>query len=164
MNTCPNGASDGTLVVTVMAAVPFFPLPLCVAVIVADPGPMPVTNPLPLTAATVPSLVAQVRDRPESGFPFPSRAVAENCTVPPTSRLAVAGVTITDATGTSVAVAVNVTAWSPPTLAVRVFVPGVGPSVQLPTVAIPSWAVVGDAAVTLPPPEEIGRASCRERV
>src|SRR5207249_10660749 len=159
MNTCPNGASDGTLVITVMAAVPLFPLPLCVAVIVADPGPTPVTNPLPLTAATVPSLVAQVTDRPESGFPLPSRAVAESCTVPPTGRLAVAGVTVTDATGTSVAVAVNVMAGSPPTLAVRVFVPGVGPRVQLPTVAIPSRAVVGDAPVTLPPPEATAKAT-----
>src|SRR5207248_3730089 len=57
---------------------------------------------------------------------------------------------------------------SPVAVAVSVFAPAVVPSVQLPTVAIPSLPVLGVAVVMLPPPEatakEIGRASCRVRV
>ena len=55
----------------------------------------------------------------------------------------------------SVPVAVNVTGdpTSPSAVAVRVFVPAVGPSVQLPTVAMPEALVLGLSAVIEPPPE-----------
>jgi hypothetical protein len=52
----------------------------------------------------------------------------------------------------SVASAVKVTEVRPALDAVRVFVPTLGPRIQLPTVAIPFVPVVAVAAVTLPPP------------
>lgn len=51
-----------------------------------------------------------------------------------------------------VAVAMNVTAVNPATVAVNWFVPGAGPSVQPPTVAMPELLVVCVAPVTEPPP------------
>src|SRR5438046_10101453 len=58
-------------------------------------------------------------------------------------------------TGPTVPVAVNVTGLplipDPVAVAVSVFVPAVGASVQLPTVAIPSVPVVGVAPVAQPP-------------
>src|SRR5216684_300925 len=89
-------------VVTVIVAVPLFAS--LVAVIVAAPAAIPVTTPLPLTVATPALLVAQVIVRPVRGFPFASFGVAVNCTVCPTATLAVAGLTVTDATGTLVTV------------------------------------------------------------
>jgi hypothetical protein len=50
------------------------------------------------------SLDCHVMTRPVSGFPFASLGVAFNWTVWPTCRLAVAGLTVTDATGTLVTV------------------------------------------------------------
>ena len=57
--------------------------------------------------------------------------------------------------GPAVPVAVNVTGlpWSEPDVAVRVLVPAVLPSVQLPTVAMPLALVVCSAPVMLPPPD-----------
>src|SRR5712692_2202845 len=92
----PDGA------VTVTPAVPL--CPSLVAVIVAKPAATPVTKPIPLTVATPALLVAQVIVRPVRGFPLASFGVAVNCTVCPTWILAVAGLTVTDATGTFVAV------------------------------------------------------------
>src|SRR5205823_12869224 len=88
-------ASTGTGV-TVMLAVPLFPS--LVAVIVAVPAAFPVTSPLALTVAIAVLLLAHVTTRPASGVPLPSFGVAASCTVPPTSTLAVAGPTPTDAT------------------------------------------------------------------
>jgi hypothetical protein len=51
-----------------------------------------------------------------------------------------------------VAVAVNVTGGKPATVAVIVFTPADGPSVQLPTVATPLAFVVAAAPVSEPPP------------
>src|SRR2546422_7782838 len=52
--------------------------------------------------------------------------------------------------GRGVAVAVNVTlAFKPATVAARAFEPGVGPRVQLPTVAIPLVLVVAGLPLTL---------------
>ena len=70
------------------------------AVIVADPAPAAVTNPVALTVATEPLVVDQVTARPINGLPFASLGVAVSCAVCPTLRLAVAGLTATDATGT----------------------------------------------------------------
>src|SRR2546421_295877 len=104
---CPTGtlADDGVTVteatgtgalVTVMVAVPLFPS--LVAVIVAVPAPLAVTNPVRLTVATVVSLDDQVTARPESGLPLSSLGVALSCTVRPTGTLAIAGLTVTVAT------------------------------------------------------------------
>src|SRR5690348_14207708 len=87
--------------VTVIAAVPL--CPSLVAVIVAEPAAPPLTKP-PLTVATAALFVAHVITRPLSGLPLASLGVAANCTVCPTWTLAVAGLTVTDATGTFVAV------------------------------------------------------------
>src|SRR5436309_4242234 len=88
--------------VTVIAAVPFWPSLL--AVIVAVPAAPPVTSPFPLTEATAALLVAHVTVRPLSGLPFASFGVAASCAVWPTITLADAGLTDTDATGTTVTV------------------------------------------------------------
>src|SRR5437773_554307 len=99
--------------VTVMADVPFFPS--LVAVIVAEPAATPVTNPLALTVATVVSLLTHVPARPVRGVPFESFGVAVSSVVAPTVTLAVAGLTVTDATGTLVAVIVAEPAATPVT-------------------------------------------------
>ena len=84
--------------VTVMVDVPLFPSD--VAVMVAEPAVAPATRPLLVTLATLGLLLDQDTTRPDSGVPFASLGVATSCTVPPTVRLAVAGVTSTVATGT----------------------------------------------------------------
>src|SRR3989454_3573443 len=83
---------------TVAAAVPL--CPSLVAVIVAAPAATPVTSPVEDTVATAGVPDAQVTDRPESTLPAASFRVVVSCTVAPTSTTAVAGLTVTDATGT----------------------------------------------------------------
>src|ERR1051325_9558480 len=85
-----------------MAAEPV--LPPLVAEIVALPTVTPDTSPEALTAATAPLLVVQVMVRPLSAFPAESRAVALSCSVLPTATPAEAGLTVTEATGTTVTV------------------------------------------------------------
>ena len=70
--------------------------------IVAEPAATPLTRPLPLTVATPTLLLAQVTVRPLSAPPLASLGVAVSCTVCPVCTLAVAGLTLTDATGTIV--------------------------------------------------------------
>ena len=82
---------------TVIAAVPLFPSPL--AVIVAEPTPIPVTNPLGETVATLGALEAQLTVRPLSSLPAASFKLVANWVVAPTSTVAVVGVTLTVATG-----------------------------------------------------------------
>src|ERR1051325_1183351 len=65
--------ATGTLV-TVIAAVPL--LPSLVAVIVADPGAMPVTLPFTSAPATAVLLLDHVTVRPDIGLPLPSCGVA----------------------------------------------------------------------------------------
>src|SRR3989442_543257 len=93
-------------VLTVIVAVPLCPSE--VAVIVAAPAVTPVTSPLALTVATAGLLLAQVTVRPLRGLPFASLGVAASCTVWPTCTDAVAGLTVTDATGTVLTVIVAV--------------------------------------------------------
>src|SRR6266480_1017113 len=88
--------------ITVIAAVPL--LPSLVAVIVAEPAATPVTKPLLLTVATAVLLLDHVTTRPVRVPPAESLVTAESCRVPPTKRLADAGLTVTDATGTIVTV------------------------------------------------------------
>src|SRR5438045_3859490 len=87
---------------TVSVAAPLWPS--LVAVIVAGPPATPVARPLPLTVATAVLLLAHVTVRPVSVFPAESLDTAVNCCVAPTRRLADAGLTVTDATGTFVTV------------------------------------------------------------
>src|SRR5207249_1283565 len=102
--------ATGTLV-TVIAAVPL--LLSLVAVIVADPAATPLTSPLPLTVATAVLPLAHVTTRPESALPLASFGVAVSCWVCPGCRLTVAGLTVTDATGTHVTVTAPVSLFCP---------------------------------------------------
>jgi hypothetical protein len=92
--------------VTVTADVPVFVS--LVAVIVAAPAAMPVASPVALTLAFVVSLLDHVTTRPASGLPALSLGVAVSWSVPPASRLAGAGVTVTVETGTTVTVIADV--------------------------------------------------------
>src|SRR5713226_760207 len=90
--------SDATgTVVTVRVAVPLFPSE--VAVIVAGPDARAVATPFASTVATLGALLVQMTARPVNGLPVASSGVATNCSVAPTKRLALAGLTATDATG-----------------------------------------------------------------
>src|SRR5438445_13511665 len=93
--------ATGTLV-TVMADVPLFPS--LAAVIVAEPAATPLTNPLAETVAMAALLVAQVTTRPLRAVGSASCREAVNWVVAPTVILAVAGLTVTEATGTVVTV------------------------------------------------------------
>src|SRR5437764_9359488 len=96
-----NGPEDA--VRTVIDAVPL--LPSLVAVIVTGPpAATPVTSPLPFTLAIVLSLDVQVITRPVNGLPLASLGVALSCTICPVATLAVAGATVTVATGTGATV------------------------------------------------------------
>ena len=93
--------ATGTMMdVTVL--VPLFPS--LVAVIVADPAATAVTRPPAETVATAGALLDHVMTRPLSTLPAESFVVALSCAVPPTTTLAVAGATVTVATGTTVTV------------------------------------------------------------
>src|ERR1043166_1858148 len=94
--TATEATATGAGAVTVNAAVPVFP-PL-LAEMVAEPAVTPVTSPLADTVATAALLLLQAKLCPASVLPAASFATAASCEVPPTVRLAVAGVTATDAT------------------------------------------------------------------
>src|SRR2546427_316452 len=97
--------ATGTLV-TVMADVPL--CPSLVAVIVAEPAATPVTNPLAQTVATAGVLVAHGTAPPMGAAPFASAGGAVHRVVPPTVPAAPARLTVTEATGTFVTMAVAV--------------------------------------------------------
>lgn len=99
--TGPGGAAA-----TVIVAEPVFPFD--VAVIVAVPTDTPVTTPPDETVALEELLVVQVMDAPGTTAPSASRAIAESVVVAPTLTVAVAGVTVTVATGFGVMVTVAV--------------------------------------------------------
>src|SRR5439155_1349285 len=99
MKTWPNLGVPVAWEVTVMAEVPV--LPSLVAVMVAGPAATPVTSPLPFTVANAVALLDQDTARPGRAVPFASLGVAVSWTVLPASTLADAGVTVTEATGTT---------------------------------------------------------------
>src|SRR5207247_11230696 len=113
------------ILLTVIAAVPL--LPSLVAVIVTDPAATPKTSPLALTVAMAVLLLAHVTVRPDSRLPAESFGVAVSCTVCPTSTEAVAGLTVTDATGTFLTVIAAVPLL-PPLLPVIVADPAATPA------------------------------------
>ena len=94
-NTVPG---FGTIAVNVIADEPLWPS--LVAVIVAVPAATPLISPLPFTVATAGALLAQVTTRPLSGLPLASLELAASWALAPTCTLAVAGLTVTDATAT----------------------------------------------------------------
>ena len=73
-------------------------IPPLVAVMVAVPAATPVASPLPDTVATAALLEAHVTACPVITFPDASLSVTPNAYVPPTTTLADAGVTVTEAT------------------------------------------------------------------
>jgi hypothetical protein len=104
-------AGDGVTVtvatgtgVTVTEAVPLFPSAVAV-IVTGPPGATPVTRPvLAFTVAAATLLELHEIPRPVRTFPFASFVVATSCWVAPAITLAVAGVTVTLATGTRVTV------------------------------------------------------------
>ena len=92
---------------TLIVAVPLFPS-LAAVMATGPPVATPITSPVALTVATPTLLLVHVTVRPGRGFPALSFAVAMSCTVSPTAMPAVAGVTVTDATGTGFTVIVAV--------------------------------------------------------
>src|SRR6266699_1298111 len=103
-------------------------LPSLVAVIVADPAVTPLASPVALTAATAALLLAQVIVRPVRTLPAESLVVAVSCCVAATKMLAVAGVTVTEATGTIATVTVtDAVALFPSLVTVIVAVPAATP-------------------------------------
>src|SRR5437879_6147143 len=85
-----------------MLAVPL--LPSLVGVIVAEPAITPVTKPAASTMATAGLLLPHVTTRPVSVLPAESFVTADNCLVPLMAMLAEAGLTVTEATGTTMTV------------------------------------------------------------
>src|SRR5438128_1945878 len=149
-------------VVTVIAAVLVFPS--LVAVMVAEPGATPVTWPLGLTVATVVSLLFHVTVRPARVPPAESFGVAVTCVVCPTRIEAVAGETVTEATGTVVTVIAAVLVF-PSLVAVIVAEPGATPvtwplELTAATLVLPLIHVTV-RPVSVPPAESFGVAvSC----
>ena len=131
--------------------------PSLVVVIVVLPAPTAVTTPVEDTVATVGTLDVQVTVRPVNTLPLPSFVTAVSAAVPPTSRLALVGVTVMDATGTFETVTVAVPLF-PSLVAVMVAVP-TATAVTTPvfdTVAT-AWAL--DAQVTTRPDTSVPFAS-----
>src|SRR2546430_1662642 len=97
---------------TVIVAIPLFPS--LVAVIVAVPAATPVTSPAADTVATDVALVAHERPRPSSGLPADAVGVAGGCSVRPTARLGVGGLTATEAPRPWIPAIAAVSASEPP--------------------------------------------------
>jgi hypothetical protein len=138
-DTETDATGTGAGVLTVIAAVPV--LVSLNAVIVAVPAAMVVTRPDPETVLTAVLLELQVTTRPVSTLLFASRVTAESCTVPPTTRVEVAGDTDTDATGAGAGAVTVIAAEAicPSLDAVMVALPAATAvtSPELETVAIP---------------------------
>jgi hypothetical protein len=83
---------------TVIADVPVF-VSLVAVITTGPPAATPVTRPVASTVATALLLELHVTVRPLSTVPFASFVTAVSCCVPPTTMLAVGGVTVTVATG-----------------------------------------------------------------
>src|SRR2546422_897711 len=139
---CPTGAlpdggataTDATgALLTVMLALPLWPS--LVAEMVAEPVATAVTSPPALTVAAAPFQLVHPTPRPDSGLPFASLGIAVSWTVPPACRLAAAGVTATDATGTA-ATAIAAVPLCPSLVAVIVAEPAATPVTRPPAFTV----------------------------
>ena len=101
-------------------------IPSAVAVIVAEPGALPVTSPVAETVATDGLELNQVTVMPASTLPFASLRVLTNCLDCPAIRTNKGGLTVTDATGRSETVMIAVPVF-PCAVAVIVAEPGAIP-------------------------------------
>src|SRR5438094_1909250 len=131
-----------------MLAVPLWPS-LVAVMATGPPAATPVTSPLPFTLAIALLLDCHVIVRPVNGLPVASFGVAVSWTVPPVGTLAVAGVTVTDATGTAVTVMADVPLL-PSLVAVMVAEPAPLP-VTSPLELTPATDVLFDDHVTTRP-------------
>src|SRR5439155_924875 len=143
--------ATGTIA-TVTLAVPLFPS--LVAVIVADPAATPVTSPAADTVAIAVFELVHATPRPVSTFPAASFGVALSCVVAPTKTFAVAGLTVTEATGTLDTVTAAVPA-CPSLVAVIVTAPTATPVTRplaetVPTAPLPVVQVSARPLRTLP--------------
>ena len=138
--TCPGETITALAgrAVTLIVADPL--LPSLVAVIVAVPAATAVTSPSDETEATVLLFEDQETARPVIVAPEASRNLADSRVVCPTTRLLVAGVTSTPATGTSATVIVA-TALFPSDEAVMMAAPAPR------AVTIPSATVATEASL-----------------
>src|SRR5436190_956584 len=141
--------ATGTSRATVTAAVPLFPS-LVAVIVTGPPAALPVTNPLPSTVAVLELLVAHVTVRPVSVSPLASFVVAANCTVALTAIVAVAGATVTEATGTGMTVMLAVLLF-PSLVAVMVIGPPTFCAVTSP------FASLVAVIVTVPTPVPVTR-------
>lgn len=114
--TVATGASETATVALAL-------IPSLVAVIVALPAPTAVTTPLADTVAIDGALDVHVTTRPDNTVPVASEVTAEIVVVMPTTRVALVGVTTTDATGTAETVTVLLPL-CPSLVAVIVALPG----------------------------------------
>src|SRR5437773_4391518 len=146
MNTCPNCDVPGG--VTVIADVPLRPS-LVAVIVTGPPDATPLTSPLPFTLAIALLLDCQVTTRPVNGLPLASLGVAVSCTVLPTATPAVAGVTVTDATGTAVTVMAAVPLW-PSLVAVIVAEPATFPVTSPVPVTVATGVLLLDHATGRP--------------
>src|SRR6266550_4143702 len=136
---------------TVTTDVPLLPS-LVAVIVVVPPLARSVTSPLGETVATVGVLDVHATVRPVSVVPLASLRVTVSCTVPPTERVAGAGLTTTVATGISATVTVALPV-RPSLMAVIVAVPTVPP--------VTSPLGDTDATVSALPAESFGVAvSC----
>ncbi len=101
-------------------------MPSTVARIAAEPSATAVTSPVPDTVAMAVFALLHATTRPVNTFPAASRATAVACVVCPTSSVAAARFTLTDATGTGTTV-IALEPTTPSTVASMRVVPGVTP-------------------------------------
>ena len=137
---------------TVTLAVPL--CPSLVAVIIADPAATPVTSPAADTVAIAVFELVQLITRPLSTLPAASLVTALSCVVAPTTTVAVAGFTTTEATGTVDTVTAAVPA-CPSLVAVIVTAPTATPVTRplaetVPTAPLPVVQVSARPLRTLP--------------
>src|SRR6266567_3785717 len=119
------------------------------------PAATPVTSPVALTVAVDVLLLAQVMERPVRVFPAESFVVAMSWIVPPTTMLPLAGLTVTEATGTTVTLAVPL---FPSLVAVIVAGPAATP-ITSPVASTPAMAALLVAQVMVRPARELPFAS-----
>src|SRR5437899_2256885 len=153
--------ATGTIA-TVTLAVPLFPS--LVAVIVADPAATPVTSPAADTVAIAVFELVQLITRPLSTLPAASLVTALSCVVAPTKTFAVAGLTVTEATGTLDTVTAAVPL-CPSLVAVIVTAPTATPVTRplaetVPTAPLPVVQVSARPLSTLPPASLRAAVSC----
>jgi hypothetical protein len=142
---------------TVIDDVPVF-VSLVAVIVTGPPTATPLTKPPASTVAIAELLDAHVTSRPVSTLLAPSRSVAASCCVPPTTRLAVGGLTVTVLTGASITVIEDVP-FTPSLVAVIVTGPPTATPVTRPLTSTVATAVLFELHVTARPVSTLPAAS-----